>query len=344
MRPLRNFKHNMCYHLYNRIAHRAHFFDVEERKRFVDRMRRVAEFSGIQVLAYCIMNNHFHIFVYAPEPVPLSDDELLERIRTLYIGDRLDDVQEEWEQIQGSPSSLEEFRQKYLRRMWNVSEFMKTLKQNTTMSINHRNNHDETLWGARFHSRAYDPRNKESLRSVAAYIDLNPVKAGLASWPDAYPWCGFSAACEGDKYCIDGYARIYSFVDPLNWDTIRAAHEQTMSYSVPEMPRELVDGKIRGEFLPLGLEDAAKSKIESLPHLIEHRSNRVAVKILELLRENYLSPSELRKALGFKNANGFTEHYLTPLEEAGYIEIADGQSRHSPVKKFRLTEKGRAVV
>ena len=54
---------NRCYHLISRVAHRAYFLDEDERTRLVDFVRRVAEFSGVKLLAYSAMSNHFHVFV-----------------------------------------------------------------------------------------------------------------------------------------------------------------------------------------------------------------------------------------------------------------------------------------
>ena len=87
MRALRNFKSNRCYHLISRIANRAFFLTEEERSRFVARMWRVAEFSG--------------------------------------IGVRM-----------GDEPGKQSFRERFFRRMYDVSAFMKTLKQNSTMSYN----------------------------------------------------------------------------------------------------------------------------------------------------------------------------------------------------------------
>ena len=67
MRALRNFKPDRCYHLISRIANRAFYLTDEERTRFVERLWRVAKFSGIEVLAYCFMSNHFHLLVHLPE-------------------------------------------------------------------------------------------------------------------------------------------------------------------------------------------------------------------------------------------------------------------------------------
>ena len=54
MRALRNFKPDHCYHLISRIANRAFYLTDEERTRFVERLWRVAKFSGIEVLAYLL--------------------------------------------------------------------------------------------------------------------------------------------------------------------------------------------------------------------------------------------------------------------------------------------------
>ena len=66
MRKNRVIEQNRCYHLVSRLAHRAFFLDDEEKDRAVALMRRVEEFSGVVVLAYAFMSNHFHIFIYVP--------------------------------------------------------------------------------------------------------------------------------------------------------------------------------------------------------------------------------------------------------------------------------------
>ena len=80
MRALRNFKPDLCYHLISRIANRAFYLTDEERTRFVERLWRVARFSGVEVLAYCFMSNHFHLLVHLPEVPELSDEELFDHI------------------------------------------------------------------------------------------------------------------------------------------------------------------------------------------------------------------------------------------------------------------------
>ena len=65
---------NRCYHLVSRLAHRAFFLDDEEKDRAVALMRRVEEFSGVVVLAYAFMSNHFHIFIYVPSAEQIGEE------------------------------------------------------------------------------------------------------------------------------------------------------------------------------------------------------------------------------------------------------------------------------
>ena len=181
MRALRNFKPDRCCHLISRIANRAFYLTDEERTRFVERLWRVAKFSGIEVLAYCFMSNHFHLLVHLPEAPELSDGELFDRIAALYSGDRLAEIRKEWEMYARLNDEVgrKRSRERFLRRMYDVSAFMKTLKQNATMSYNCRSIHTGTMWESRFRVREYMPDEKCELMNVAAYIDRNPVKATL---------------------------------------------------------------------------------------------------------------------------------------------------------------------
>ena len=152
MRKLRENLPNRVYHLISRVAHRAFFLNAEERTRFVELLKRVAAFSGVELLAYCVMTNHVHILVFVPEPEELSDDEVLSRMRILYRDSRFAELRREWDERLrlGRTASFLRFRGSFTRRMWNASEFMKTLKQHFTMSYNGRRTHAGTMWEGRY--------------------------------------------------------------------------------------------------------------------------------------------------------------------------------------------------
>ena len=74
MRKKRVVQAGKCYHLVSRVAHRALFFDDDEKNRFVDLLMRVEFFSCVRVLAYCCMSNHIHVFIYLDDARELSEE------------------------------------------------------------------------------------------------------------------------------------------------------------------------------------------------------------------------------------------------------------------------------
>ena len=77
MRRKRIVQAGKCYHLVSRVAHKAFFFDDEEKDRFVDLLMRVEFFCCVRVLAYCCMSNHIHVFIFLEEGREMSEDEIL---------------------------------------------------------------------------------------------------------------------------------------------------------------------------------------------------------------------------------------------------------------------------
>ena len=164
-------------------------------------LRQVEAFSGVRVVTWTILSNHFHLLLEVP-PRPeaaLADDEILDRCRALYSRNAMVGI--EWEHGEALRMGGEvhaRWREKYLRRMWDLSEFMKTLKQKFTLWFNAQHDREGTLWERRFQSVLVEGSWK-SLLKVAAYIDLNAVRAGMVSDPKDYRWCGYSEAVGGDR-------------------------------------------------------------------------------------------------------------------------------------------------
>jgi hypothetical protein len=102
-----------------------------------------------------------------------------------------------------------EARQKLLVRMGDLSEFMKTVKQR--FSIWYNRNHGNrlgTLWADRFKSVLVEGAGNP-LQTMAAYIDLNPVRAGIVDDPKNYRFCGYAEAVAGDKLAKQGLLRVW---------------------------------------------------------------------------------------------------------------------------------------
>jgi putative transposase len=90
---------------------------------------------------------------------------------------------------------LEEIRSRYTRRMHDLSEFMKSLLERFTKWFNRTHSRSGTLWEDRFKSVIVE--SGTAARTMAAYIDLNPVRAGMVSDPAKYRWSSYGEAVGG---------------------------------------------------------------------------------------------------------------------------------------------------
>ena len=197
------------YHLVSRCAFGKMAFADAEKEMFVGMMRRVAAFSGIEVLAYCVMTNHFHVLAHVPRPVELTEAVLLERVAILYGAENAEALKGEWEEFRarGRASRVEAEQAALRRRMGDISPFMQCLKQRFSVWYRSRHEgHEGTLWQGRFGSTFVG--TGEALMAVAAYIDLNPVRAGIVEDPEDYGWSGYGAAVAGDRAAMLGLARV----------------------------------------------------------------------------------------------------------------------------------------
>ena len=223
------------YHVVSRVVERRMAFGDEEKRHFVKLMKAYSGFSGLQVVAWCVMSNHFHMLVAVPEQGELSEATVLKRMALIYTPAQLAEIQVKLDAHPTADGRLEVLRP-YIVRMGNLAAFMKALKQRFTQWFNRRHERKGTLWEDRYHSTIVEYQGyskavvgtsreaaevkSQAARIVAAYIDLNPIRAGMVEDPKDYPWSSYGAAVRGDK---DGVSGIQALWGGGNADAL-AAH------------------------------------------------------------------------------------------------------------------------
>ncbi len=166
-------------------------------------------FYGIRVLTYCIMSNHFHVLVEVPEPKELTEDEILSRVAALYPVKFVIGLRKDLDAFRdaGLPDLAQKRLDSFTRRMWNLSNFMKSLKQRFSTFYNRNNNRKGTLWEERFRSIIVEGE-ESALLTMALYIDLNPIRAGISADPADYRFCGYGEAVAGGESARSGISRL----------------------------------------------------------------------------------------------------------------------------------------
>ena len=189
----------VLYHCISRVVDRRFVFGDEEREYFRMFMRMQENFSGCRVLSYCIMSNHFHLLLEVP-PIAeggISDAELLKRLSATSTEASVAVVAKELVQApaEGRDEWTAEIHARFTYRMHDLSEFMKTLLQRFTRWFNRTHERCGTLWEERYRSVIVE--SGVAARTMAAYIDLNPVRAGMVADPAEYRWSSYGEAVGG---------------------------------------------------------------------------------------------------------------------------------------------------
>jgi putative transposase len=148
----------------------------------VDLLHHVEPFSCVNSGAWCVDS--------------VSDVELLRRFKVLYPKPtkyQVASFAEIERLLRAGGDEASEVRQKLLARMGDLSEFMKTVKQRFSVWYNGSHQRYGTLWADRFKSVLVEGEGNP-LQTMAAYIDLNSVRAGIVDDPKDYRCCSYAEA------------------------------------------------------------------------------------------------------------------------------------------------------
>jgi REP element-mobilizing transposase RayT len=194
----------VIYHCVSRVVDKRFALGADEKEKFRSLMRMYEKFSGNRVLSYCLMCNHIHLLLeITPRPMePLTDQELLERVRAISSEETVWELRKELREARekvakglAAEAFIEAIHARYTYRMHDLSEFMKGLMQRFTQWFNGRQERSGTLWERAFKSVLVE--DGEAARTMAAYIDLNPVRAGMVEDPADYRWSSYGEAVGG---------------------------------------------------------------------------------------------------------------------------------------------------
>jgi len=182
------------YHITSRCVRRAflcgvdHYSgqDYEHRRQWVvDRIRLLSSLFAIDVCAYAVMSNHYHLVLkLCPEQlIDLSDEEIMDRWCALFKGPLLVQRYRQGEVLSAPErSTVSDIVNVWRAKLSSISWFMRCLNQPIARQANLEDQCTGKFWESRFTSQAL--KSEEALLSCMAYVDLNPVRAGIAASPE----------------------------------------------------------------------------------------------------------------------------------------------------------------
>ena len=130
---------------------------------------------------------------------------------------------------QGLDRAAESVKASYTYRMHDISEFFKALKQQFSQYYNTREGRRGTLWEERFKSILVES-SEDALLTMAAYIDLNAVRAGLVRDPKDWRWSSYGAGTGGDRGAREGLQRLMEAagLGHMAWGEAREAYRKRL--------------------------------------------------------------------------------------------------------------------
>ncbi|OAG27328.1 transposase [Thermodesulfatator autotrophicus] len=164
-----------AYHVISRTALPGHnVLGLEEKDHLLHLIRWLSQVYFVEVYGFAIMGNHFHLLCRMLPENQFSDEEVKQRIR-LYYGQKR------------KIFFYEELIKKWRARLGNLSRYVQEIKQRFSRWYNKRVERKGYFWADRFKSVIVE--TGEALLNCLAYIELNPVRAGIVEKPEDYRWC-----------------------------------------------------------------------------------------------------------------------------------------------------------
>jgi REP element-mobilizing transposase RayT len=159
------------YHVMSRTALDGFPIQDVEKDFMLDLIKKFSSLYFTEILGFCLMDNHFHLLVKMIPENRFTDEEIQKRFEKYYGDSRI----------------FSKGQILYLReKLSSLSEFMREIKVGFARYYNQRHHRRGYFWGDRFKSVIVD--KGETLVNCLAYIDLNPLRAGLVDRPEDYRW------------------------------------------------------------------------------------------------------------------------------------------------------------
>ena len=181
------------YHCVARCVRRAWLWGVDEyagkdyshRKDWViERLAQQSAMFAVEVCAYAVMSNHYHLVLYvdAKRARHWTNQEVLERWQRLFVVPTLVQRWKSGEVTAAERQAAEVIIERWRSRLYDISWFMRCLNEHLARLANAEDNCTGRFWEGRFKSQAL--LDEAGLLTAMAYVDLNPVRAGVAKTPE----------------------------------------------------------------------------------------------------------------------------------------------------------------
>ena len=183
------------YHCISRCVRRAFLCGTdlssgecfEHRRQWVeDKLFELADVFAIDICAYAVMSNHYHLVLHVNRKQALtwSFDDIINTWHRLFSGNLFSQRYCRGDQLHKSEfAALKETAEIWRKRLMDISWFMRVLNESVARQANAEDQCSGRFWEGRFKSQAL--LDESALLTCMAYVDLNPIRAAIAETPES---------------------------------------------------------------------------------------------------------------------------------------------------------------
>ncbi len=160
--------------------------DYEHRRQWVvDRLNLLSSAFSIDLCAYAVMSNHYHVVLrLSPnQSESWSQSEVIERWQKLYSGGQLVKLYQDGALLSDTQKMMLDTQvETWRERLTDISWYMRCLNEYLARMANKEDKCTGRFWEGRFKSQAL--LDEAALITCMAYVDLNPIRANIAQTPE----------------------------------------------------------------------------------------------------------------------------------------------------------------
>lgn len=185
----------LWYHCTTRCVRRAFLcgFDASIKRNFdhrrqwiEDRLLFLAEAFCIDIGAFAILSNHYHVVLRVDQPLAqsLTDEQVVDRWSLLYPNNPVIKLLKSNEILTEEQQKMAmELISNWRNELANISRFMCLVNQYIARKSNIEDDCKGRFWECRFRCQAI--LDDQALLRTLAYVDLNPIRANMAKTPES---------------------------------------------------------------------------------------------------------------------------------------------------------------
>ena len=167
------------YHVISRMVQQEFLLGEKEKEYFLSLLKKLSQVYFVRVATFSIMENHIHLICQMIPSDQVSDEDLQRRF-DLYYNENIPNKRRR--------VLFKEEHDRYRKRFGDLSCFVQDLKQRFSRWYNRQHKRHGHVWAERFKSVLLG--DTQALLACMVYVELNAVRAGLVSSPEAYRYCG----------------------------------------------------------------------------------------------------------------------------------------------------------